>query len=210
MLEVNKFNTMKELINYKKELENACSDEDVLDEVKENAFMTLIETNKLIKDIQSVENTNKYWLGILLNMLSQRQDGLYQLQIISGENNNKKLYTLNDFSQMEVQEIGKSRKLYTVILTKNDCQKIDFELLNHYTTCALYPNILHDNSLIIYDIKEGELCVPLYLSEERNISELLDYNPQKGLTEKEVADLNEIVFTAYKNKNKSKKRNLKK
>lgn len=209
MLEVNKFKTMNELLKHQKELENAISDDDVLDEVKENIFIELVRINELIRNIHNVKETNKYWLELLLDMLNQRQDGPYRLQIISGENNNKKMYTFNDFNKVEVENIGKSRKWYTVFLTKADSKIAD--LISPYENePVLFTPELYGKSFILYEGKEGELCVPLYLSEERNISEFLDYGEERGLTKEEVSYLNEVVFNEYKNQNRIKKRELKK
>lgn len=209
MLEVNKFKTMSELLKHQKELENAISDDDVLDEVKESIFIELVHINELVRSIYNVKETNRHWLELLLNMLNKRQDGFYRLHIISGENNNKKMYTFDDFNKVEVENIGKSRKWYTVFLTKTNNPIADIISPYENDPVSFSPE-LYGKTFILYEGKEGELCVPLYLSEERNISEFLDYGEERGLTKEEVSYLNEVVFNEYKNQNRTKKRELKK
>ena len=82
MLEVKKFKSMNEVLKQQKELERACSDEDILDEVKDNIYLDLVNINKFITDIRKTKMTNQTWLELLLNILNSRQDRYnYKLQV---------------------------------------------------------------------------------------------------------------------------------
>ena len=74
MLEVEKFRTMKELLKQQKELERACSDEDILDEVKDNIYLDLVNVNKIIDEVRKLKLTNQEWLDLILNVVNSRDD----------------------------------------------------------------------------------------------------------------------------------------
>ena len=111
MLEVEKFRTMKELLKQQKELERACSDEDILDEVKDNIYLDLVNVNKIIDEVRKLKLTNQEWLDLILNVVNSRDDNQeYKLQIISGTKNHEKIYTFYNFNQIEVKQVNQERK----------------------------------------------------------------------------------------------------
>ena len=214
MLEVKKIDSMNELLKTRKELESACSDEDIFEEIKEKIYIDLIQVNKTIDSIQNTKMSNKDWLELIINILNQRKNGPYKLQIISGTSEQKKIYTFKGFNQIEVEENDKNNNWYAVIISQQNTNIVD--LINSYESetfflrSSTYNKHYQNKLFTTYDAKKGDICIPSYLSEERSIKDLLDYGLERGLTEEETRILNEAVFSIYKNKKNAKKRVLNK
>ncbi len=214
MLEVKKFKSMNEVLKQQKELERACSDEDILDEVKDNIYLDLVNINKFITDIRKTKMTNQTWLELLLNILNSRQDRYnYKLQVISGTKSHEKVYTFENFNKVEVKETNEVDKWNAAIIVRSDIDIIKltspYENGSVFFMPSAYKEYYRTKLFVTYDTFKDELCIPSYLAEEKSIEDLLMYGEECGLTEKEVKKLNEIVFALYKEQRKDKKRVLK-
>ncbi len=214
MLEVEKFRTMKELLKQQKELERACSDEDILDEVKDNIYLDLVNVNKIIDEVRKLKLTNQEWLDLILNVVNSRDDNQeYKLQIISGTKNHEKIYTFDNFNQIEVQQVNQESKWNATVIVRSDIDIMKFsgsyENGSIFFNPTAYKDYYRSNLFVTYDTFSGDLYIPSYLINEVDIEKLLVSGSEYGLKEKEVNLLNEIVFAIYKELNKPKKRVLK-
>lgn len=95
MNEIDKFNSMRELFDYKRYLE------------KFKLETKLQNINAIILDILSQKKTNKEWLDILLNIINQRKNK-YHIETLSGtkENNKWNAYIFVK-DNIDITKIGK-------------------------------------------------------------------------------------------------------
>ena len=168
--------SMEELLSYKKELETIITDEDLLEEVVENVWKELLNVNGYINTIYNYKNPNRKWIAIILTILNSRSyKEHYKIRIINTCNSKEKLYTFSDdLHHITVEEVNADKESNVVLFTNGK-----------------------ENS-VIYDRFKGKLDIDSYLEAESELSKVIDYVENKGLSEKEISLLSKFVFDSYK------------
>lgn len=178
MKELEEFNTMEELLQYKKELETRITDEDILEEVLENVWNELLNINSLVNDIYSVKYSNANWLAIVYALLGTREDiDQYKIKVVNEIGSKKKIYTLD-------------KNLHQAIVEEDNMDK-DYNIV-------MFTNNKKDGTDVIYDKFSGEFDLENYLETIVNYSKVIEMLAGNGLTKKEVRVLNRYIFDGYK------------
>lgn len=198
MVNLNKFNTIEDLLKCQRELFTLYTDVGMLDEETEKIWE---ELSSLCNFLDNTKRTNKKLLEILISVINSREDE-YQLQIINGIKSSEKVYKFNSFEDIEV--LDKNHIMYwtAVIIAKKDLDILSLapEKINSaaFFRPELHSEIYKNRSLVLYDAILSEISVEDYLSTEVCVSKLLSIGKKCGLSEKEMKMLEEETLKLYK------------
>lgn len=198
MVNLNKFNTMEELLKYQRELFTLYTDVGMIEEKNEKIWE---ELSSLCNFLDNTKRTNKELLEILINIINRREDK-YQLQIINGIKSSEKVYKFNSFEDIEV--LDKNHIMYwtAVIIAKKDLEILSLtpEKINSaaFFRPEMYSEIYKNQSLVLYDAMLSRISIEDYLNTEVCVSKLLSIGKKCGLSEEEIKMLEEETLKIYK------------
>lgn len=178
MKKLEDFNTMEELLQYKRELETRITDDDLLDEIQEKIWSELLNVNSMVNDIYSVRYSNGNWLAIIYALLKPREDiDQYNIKVINEIGSKKKIYTLD--------------KNMHKAMVEEDYKDMEYNVV-------MFTNGKNDKTDVIFDKFSGKFDLETYLETTVNYSKVIEMLADNGLTEKEVRVLNRYIFDGYK------------
>lgn len=178
MKKLEEFNTMEELLQYKRELETRITDDDLLDEIQEKIWSELLNVNSMVNDIYSVRYSNGNWLAIIYALLKPRKDiDQYNIKVINEIGSKKKIYTLD--------------KNMHKAMVEEDYKDMEYNVV-------MFTNGKNDKTDVIFDKFSGKFDLETYLETTVNYSKVIEMLADNGLTEKEVRVLNRYIFDGYK------------
>lgn len=178
MKKLEEFNTMEELLQYKRELETKITDDDLLDEIQEKIWSELLNVNSMVNDIYSVRYSNGNWLAIIYALLKPREDiDQYNIKVINEIGSKKKIFTLD--------------KNMHKAMVEEDYKDMEYNVV-------MFTNGKNDKTDVIFDKFSGKFDLETYLEATVNYSKVIEMLVDNGLTEKEVRVLNRYIFDGYK------------